>query len=130
MTVRLNLSAVRRTRWHEYAIRFSFGGAITLVAGMVAAKYGPGIGGIFLAFPAILPASATLLEKHASKNKEGQSREARGRMAVALDASGAALGGLGLLAFALLVWFLSARFPLWDVLMVSSMAWFAVSSVS
>ena len=32
-------------------------------------RWGPGIGGLFLAFPAIFPASATLVEKHEKQKK-------------------------------------------------------------
>jgi hypothetical protein len=64
MRISVNLSALRKTKWYEYAIRFVFGGAITAFAGVVAKEYGPVLGGLFLAFPAIFPASATLLERH------------------------------------------------------------------
>ena len=45
-------------------------GLITAVAGIIAKQFGPGIGGLFLAFPAIFPASATLIEKHEKQKKE------------------------------------------------------------
>ncbi len=54
----------------DYAIRFLFGGLITVAAGIIAKRFGPGIGGLFLAFPAIFPASATLIEKHEKEKKE------------------------------------------------------------
>ena len=37
---------------------------------MIAPKWGPGIGGLFLAFPAIFPASDTLIEKHERRRKQ------------------------------------------------------------
>jgi uncharacterized protein DUF3147 len=131
MEVRLNFSAFRQTKWHEYAIRFLFGGAISVIAGIVASRFGPGLGGIFLAFPAILPASATLLEKHerVRKQRKGLSGNLRGRMVVAVDASGAALGGIGLLSFAFLSWMLMPRLRLWLVLVAASAMWFVVSSI-
>jgi hypothetical protein len=51
------------------------------------------VGGLFLAFPAIFPASATLVEKHEAENKKrrGLSGMVRGREAAALDAAGAAM---------------------------------------
>ena len=55
---------MKETKWYEYAIRFVFGGSITVMAGVIAEKFGPVVGGLFLAFPAIFPASATLVEKH------------------------------------------------------------------
>ena len=38
MIVRLNLSALRETRWYEHAIRFVLGGAMTVIAGLIAAR--------------------------------------------------------------------------------------------
>jgi len=69
MKVTFNPSALRRTKWYEYAVRFIFGGSITAAAGIIAKLWGPTIGGLFLAFPAIFPASATLLEKHQKQKK-------------------------------------------------------------
>ena len=46
------------------------GGVMTVVAGLIAARFGPVIGGLFLAFPAIFPATATLIEKHVLERKE------------------------------------------------------------
>jgi len=64
MRVSLHLLALRQTKWYEYAVRFLFGGTITVLAGLIAKQYGPTLGGLFLAFPAIFPAGATLVEKH------------------------------------------------------------------
>jgi hypothetical protein len=59
------------------------------------------MGGLFLAFPAIFCASATLSEKHERQRKtlRGLKGERRGTDAAALDASGAALGAVGMMAF-------------------------------
>ncbi len=59
LNVSVNLSALREAKWHQFALRFFFGGSISVLAGVIAEKYGPGVGGLFLAFPAIFPASAT-----------------------------------------------------------------------
>ena len=64
MIIKIDPSGIRDTRWHEYVVRFAGGGIITVIAGVIAKKWGPGVGGLFLAFPAIFPASATLIEKH------------------------------------------------------------------
>ena len=106
MIVSVKFSALRQTRWYEYAIRFVLGGFMTVCAGVIADVYGPLIGGLFLAFPAIFPASATLVERHERKRKEksGLAGARRGKDAAALDAYGAALGSIGLLAFACLFW--------------------------
>jgi len=129
MRVEVEPSALVRTKWHEYALRFLFGGLITAAAGVVAKKFGPGIGGLFLAFPAIFPASATLIEKHEQQKKEegGLEGKARARQATSVDAAGAAIGGIGLCIFALLVWKLMPTYSPWLVLTGASLAWLATS---
>lgn len=89
--VSIDLGKLGQGKPAEYGIRFGFGAAIAVVAAMVSMRFGPRAGGLFLAFPAILPATLTLLEK-----KEGKAR------AVA-DASGGVIGALGLAAFAAVV---------------------------
>jgi Protein of unknown function (DUF3147) len=69
MRIQADPSALRETKWHEYAVRFLSGGLITVIAGIIAKHFGPVVGGLFLAFPAIFPASATLIEKHEKKRK-------------------------------------------------------------
>jgi nicotinamide-nucleotide amidase len=86
----LDLSKISGIRPLEYAERFAFAFAVSVVAGAVSRTAGPRVGGLFLAFPAILPATLTLLEK-----KEGLP------MAVS-DIRGATLGAVGMLGFALL----------------------------
>jgi hypothetical protein len=94
------------THWQNHAARFVFGGLVTAVAGLIAHMYGPVIGGLFLAFPASLPASLTLIAQHECerKAKPGMNGAVRGRLAAALDALGAAWGSLGLLVFSVLTW--------------------------
>lgn len=79
---------LRDTKASEYAVRFVFGGAITVGTGLVATAWGPFVAGLFLAFPAILPASLTLVKRH------------EGRRQAVEEARGARLGSLGLAAFA------------------------------
>ena len=130
MIVQAKFSALRETRWYEYLIRFGLGGAMTVIAGLIAAGFGPIVGGLFLAFPAIFPASATLIEKHARerKDKVGLSGARRGREAAALDAAGATLGSFGLAAFALITWLLIERAPA-SALALATVTWFAVAVV-
>jgi len=128
MIVRLNPSALRDIRWYEYAVRFTLGGAMTAIAGFIAARFGPVVGGLFLAFPAIFPASATLIEKHVRERKEkaGLSGARRGREAAALDAAGAVLGSLGLAAFAVVIWLLIEQSPSL-ALVLATTAWLVIS---
>jgi len=129
MRVSLHLSALRRTKWYEYLVRFAFGGTITVLAGLIAKQFGPVLGGLFLAFPAIFPASATLVEKHEceKKKKAGIAKTVRGRQAAALDAYGAALGSVGLCFFGVVVWrFLQEHNALF-VLLAATVAWALIS---
>ena len=129
MIVQIDSSSLRETRWYEYALRFIFGGLVTVVAGWIARRFGPVIGGLFLAFPAIFPASATLIEKHERKKKErkGLNGTQRGRDAAALDAAGAAMGSLGLSLFAAFVWIFVLYFRPWLVLIGAAIVWVAAS---
>lgn len=131
MTISIDLDGLRRTQWHEYAVRFVFGGLITAGAGLIAHRYGPGMGGLFLAFPAIFPASATLVEKHETQKKEhaGLQGIVRGREAAALDAVGAALGSIGLVAFAFTVWQLLTLYSPATVLPCAMLLWLGVSGL-
>jgi hypothetical protein len=131
MIIKINLNALRRTQWHEYLIRFFFGGAITAMTGWVAGRFGPAVGGLFLAFPAIFPASATLLEKHEleKKRKVGIPMTIRGRLAAALDARGAAMGALGLAAFAVVTWKLPSYMSFPATLSLALGSWLTASSL-
>lgn len=95
-------SSLKEGRWYEYLVRFALGGAATVFTGLVSSRYGASIGGLFLALPAIFCASATLIEKHEIRRKReaGLDGRRRGEEAAALDAAGAVLGALGMLAFA------------------------------
>jgi hypothetical protein len=129
MKIGVDFSALKRTRWYEYALRFFFGGAVTVAAGLIAKNYGPVFGGLFLAFPAIFPASATLVEKHETEKKRraGIIDNSRGRKAAALDARGAALGSLGLACFAVALWRLLTGWNAALVLLASLAIWFVLA---
>jgi hypothetical protein len=129
MRIGINASGLRNTKWYEYAIRFLFGGLITVATGIVAKKFGPGVGGLFLALPAIFPASATLVESHERKKKQkaGLHGDKRGRNAAAIDAAGASIGSVGLIGFAVVAWqFLPTRNAA-IVLVVATIVWFGLS---
>jgi hypothetical protein len=129
MTIKFDTSALGTSRWYEYGVRFFFGGAITVIAGLLAKKFGPVFGGLFLAFPAIFPASATLIEKHETetKLKAGLPAGSRGRRAAALDARGAAIGAIGLTCFAVAIWKLLPVLNPILALSIALAAWLALS---
>jgi hypothetical protein len=74
----------------EYLIRFALGAAISIGSGLISLNLTARFGGSFLAFPSILPASLTLIQK-----KEGIDRADR-------SAVGAVLGAVGLVVFAMI----------------------------
>jgi Protein of unknown function (DUF3147) len=133
MRIRINWGALKQIKWHEFATRVVLGGAFTVITGLIARHFGPVIGGLFLAFPAIFPSGATLLDKHErdKKRRAGIPHTIRGRLAAALDARGAALGTLALVAYALFIWkllpsrnpavVLVAAFALW--LLLATLLW-------
>jgi len=129
MRVHFNVAALRRTKPKEYAVRFLFGGTVTLLAGVVAHYYGPTMGGLFLAFPAIFPAGVTLIAKHEEgrKRKAGLSGKERGRLAAASDTRGAVIGSCGLFCFASMVHFFLPALPTVAALFLATLAWFASS---
>jgi uncharacterized protein DUF3147 len=130
MKIQVDTEGLKDTKWYEYALRFIFGGAMTVVAGLVAKEFGPTLGGLFLAFPAIFPAGATLIDKHEKEKKEraGLQPGYRGKYAVALDAAGATIGAIGLMIFALLVFkLLPGDTPAAVALLWSAVVWFIAS---
>ena len=70
MSVQVKFSALKQTQWYQYVLRFALGGTATALTGLIAKLYGPGTGGLFLAFPSIFVASATLIEMEEKKRKE------------------------------------------------------------
>jgi len=132
MKIRVSLTNVKQTRMREFFVRFAFGGLITAVAGWIAARYGPVIGGLFLAFPSIFPASITLIEKHEREKKRdhGMSGAVRGRLAAGADAAGAALGTFGLMAFGAIVWQFAPQASPWLMLPAATIVWGMVASLA
>jgi hypothetical protein len=125
MIVKVDTSSTRQASWYEYALRFLIGGLICDAAALVAKSHGPNLGGLFLSFPAILPATATLIAAHErrKKAKKGLTGEARGRRAAAVDAAGAAMGSIGLAAFAWVGWQMVASYKAGFVLVAATAAW-------
>lgn len=113
--VQVEPKRAKQTKPKAYAVRFVFGGLITALAGFLTTQYGPVVGGLFLGFPAILPASLTLVKKHDGEEAAGD------------DALGAAAGSIGMIVFGLVVWATATRWPAVLVLVVAMGLWLAVS---
>jgi hypothetical protein len=130
MIVKVSFSSLKDGHWYEYLIRFVLGGAATVLTGLISRYFGASVGGLFLALPAIFCASATLIEKHEERRKReaGLAGRRRGQEAAALDAGGAALGSIGMLAFALVFSLLVERQA--PLAFVAAMAAWAVVSVA
>lgn len=109
----LKLSRVRDVRGRDLGIRFAAGALTSIASGLLSLVLSPRIGGLFLAFPAILAASLTLIEE------QEDSAEARE------DARGAVLGGTALAVFAAVAALALGHLPGAVALLVAAAAWFA-----
>ena len=100
-----------------------------VIAGLVAKRFGPEIGGLFLAFPVIFPAGASMVEAHEKRHKAcvGLDGSRRGRVVASLDATGAALGCFGLAGFALVCWFCLPRMSTAIVFLLATLAWLVLA---
>jgi hypothetical protein len=108
---KLEPGALKKSRPWELAVRFAFGGVVTALAGLVTRTWGPVVGGLLLAFPAILPASLTLVKQHDGKAQAVD------------DARGGRLGSIGLIGFAATVWLAPAVWQPAVVLFVATIVW-------
>jgi hypothetical protein len=113
----LRLDKLRKVPPRDLAVRFAFGFGVSVAAGLVTLEAGNRVGGLFLAFPAILPASLTLIDKR------------EGRQKAATDVSGAVLGAVGLISFALVSWQLSGHAPLGITQGAAAAAWIATAGL-
>ena len=131
MIIQAKLAAVKGIEIHEYAIRFVFGGLVCAGAYLVAKYSGPVIGGLFLAFPAIFPAGASLVESHERKHKAraGIDGTNRGRVVAGVDAAGAAIGCVGLAGFAVTCWLCLPRLATYAVFALATFVWLAFSMI-
>lgn len=109
--LRVQPAKVREVGVRDVVLRFAFGAGTSAVAGIVAVTVGPLAGGVFLAFPAVLLASLTLV---AAEEGRAMARD---------EARGATAGGVGLLAFALVGQALFGRSTPVAVLALSTAAW-------
>jgi Protein of unknown function (DUF3147) len=106
---------LKQIKLREYALRFAFGGMVSVAVGLLGRRFGPVVSGVFLAFPSILPASLTLVVRH------------DGRRAATEDARGAVLGAVGLAAFGAVVGWAPATWGAAPILALASASWLVVS---
>ena len=111
-------SALKDLGIGELALRFTMGALASVAAGLVAQAFGTRLGGIPLALPAIFVASITLEQRKDSRD------------AMQHQVTGAPIGALGMIAFALTVVALVERLHLAAVLALATLAWAAVSLVA
>lgn len=93
----LSAEGLFHARRGELFVRFCFGAAAGALAGAMGLVLAPRLAGVFLAFPAILPATLTLIEREDSER------------AAEDDDVGAVLGAAALVAFGALAWWLLPR---------------------
>jgi Protein of unknown function (DUF3147) len=98
--VALQLGKLRDVRPRDVAVRFLLGAVTSVAAGVVSLWLGPRAGGLFLAFPAILAASLTLIADEESARRARE--DARGAVLGAIALAGFA--AVGVLAFTELDW--------------------------
>ncbi|MEU8269564.1 DUF3147 family protein [Sphaerisporangium sp. NPDC049002] len=115
--IRADPSKLRHISPAALAVRFAFGAAVSVVAGLAGIRWGPVAGGIFLAFPAVLAATLTLIEA-----------QEHSRFLAEQDVRGALLGAVGMIAFALCVWALAARIPTVVAMGIATTAWAVVAT--
>ncbi len=101
----------------EYFARFGFGFLISVIAAVIGETAGARIGGLFLAFPAILPATLTLVER---KDGIGQALS---------DIRGATLGAIGMIGFAIVMVIVVRNAPV-IALIAALLAWLLVSGLA
>ena len=97
--------------------RFLAGALTSIVAGVVSLVFGARTGGIFLAFPAILAASLTLI---AEEDDRVEARE---------DARGATIGGLALASFAAVAALTLGQISAVVALVLAALVWVLVAFV-
>jgi hypothetical protein len=115
--VALDLAQLRATHWRDLAIRFAFGATVSVAAGLIGVAFGARVGGMFLAFPAILPATLTLIAK-----QEGEQRSFH-------DLQGTVVGACGLAGFGVVASATIGRLDVLVALLLAFATWCAVAGI-
>ncbi len=111
-----------------HVLRFVAGGIVTVAVGLFTKVTDAKAGGLLLAIPSIVPLGIAL-QARTQRQKPGATRRGdRGRHAATVEATGAAFGTLGLVAFAIVAWQLLLRTRAWIALPAATLAWAAVAT--
>jgi hypothetical protein len=113
--IRFSPGGVKKMDARQGLIRFAAGAFASLLAALVSAFLGSKTAGPLLALPAILIASLTLIA------------DQDGLRSAIDDSRGAVFGGIGLVAFAVVVWQGFGHLATWLVLVLATVAWAVVS---
>jgi uncharacterized membrane protein (GlpM family) len=112
---KMDLSQLKRVKLKDYIIRFLFGGAVSVIAALISIWTNDRIGGIFTAFPAILLASLTIINRMDGQHEA--EKDARGAIvgaiafvvtAIVLSMTLMLLAGALALLLSLVAWLLCA----------------------
>jgi len=106
---------LRGIHGRDLGYRFVAGAITSVAAGLLTIAFGPRVGGVMLAFPAILAASLTLIE---DQEDSAEARE---------DARGAVVGGAALAAFAAAAAVTLGHLGAALALALATVAWFAAA---
>jgi hypothetical protein len=109
----VDFGALRDIRAGALALRFAFGAATSLAAGLVGVVAGARAGGVMLAAPAVLPATLTIIERR------------EGRKPAVTEVQGAVLGAIALIGFAGVAAASIPTLPLAAALLAALAAWVA-----
>ena len=114
---RLSIGKIAQVRRRDLGYRFLTGAITSIAAGIVTLVFGARTGGVFLAFPAIIAASLTLIEQ------QEDSAEARE------DARGAMVGGVALAVFAVVAATALGSLNAAIALALAAVAWLTVATL-
>lgn len=129
MRIRFDPTPLKESRPSGHALRFAIGGAVTAATGGVAKLWGPKVGGLLLALPAILPIGVALIAKLQNRKAGPGARGDRGRRAAVVEATGASAAAIGLIGFAVVAWRLLIRWPSWLALAMATTAWVGITLI-
>lgn len=111
----VDFRALRELRLKDLALRFVFGAAISVAAGVIGVLVGPRAGGVTLAAPAVLPATLTIIER------------LEGRGPAVTEIEGAVPGAIALIGFSLVAAATIVKLPLAAALFLPLATWVVVA---